>query len=1143
MLLLGLGWFEGGLRIIMALLCSFIYKLIASLFELFINISKVELLSSKEITPIYQRVTMVLTIVMVFYVTFELVKYIIQPDAMKDKEKGASKVVIRMILVVVLIAFVPTAFSYAYKIQNAIIEREVLSKVILGKSNTSSTTFGRNFSADMFSLFYKFDKKYWDESKECDDIDCEKLVDGNLNTLRATGKLENLTYGLNETDTKTENGVSQDIALIRFDGLFAVLVGGFLVYILVLYCIDLGVRVAQITFLQIIAPIPIIGYLQPKKDNMFNKWVKQCLTTYLDLFIRLAIIYFILLVCKIIADAYNNGTLIQGIDDDASTFVYIAVIMGLLLFAQKAPKMLQELFPKMGAASGNFGLKGSERVAPLAARAIGAGTGFARGFIRGQIAKTQNARKRNKDLKEKLRAEGKPTDRKSMRQARKEARQNARASKRQLKGKSRELTNAERGLRGAEKEQKLADERLKLAEKNGSKDEINKAKKAKEEADKKLKNANIKYETVRQGNEKYLKDRESAKANRDNAKTKLDSAEKRREALKEELTKMDENDPKRKELLDKLDGLDPDAKDYKEKKAELMDELKKLDDPKRQEIEQKLKEQEGINERREELIKELDGLEKDNPRRQEIEQELLSLNEKEKIKENLNQQLSDLNDKESKLNEYGRIHDTITDAKVSYNAAEEVYKEAEKNYKISESLNNDNVAKQEYDRTKAELDRVNDPDSNATQEEKETAQRRFDQAKSRYEYEKNNGELRGYSKMITDDMTAQSNLADARNQTYGAYVGVKAAGSALRGGLIGAMSGAKAKKIGDVWKQSGEGVKKVIKKEDEDVQFLQKGGSATFSGVIDRAVAHAEQKIGIKTQSESMNMKIKDYQDKIKLLNSEAEKETQVKTFLDSAKQRSGTKLDAGEQKIFVDNSLEGIKMSDGRAISWQEASGIANYTDGSYTTSTLLQAVRNQENTAINESESANQVYNEAEANLARMRSQAIANPNDTELRKQVDAEEIRVAQLRRDKEEKARIAEEKKTITKLARKRLLEYGVSKAIQGDKTDNILYDTVNSLRAAIDVSRNIPAARKHVYDGIVARYPNRPDKVEKIWGAFINNNLHDYEDVDVIEGLLTNHVGILKNESSIYKAQSDKLSESSWKGAADASAGSGSSNK
>ena len=89
MLLLGLGWFEGGLRIIMALLCSFIYKLIASLFELFINISKVELLSSKEITPIYQRVTMVLTIVMVFYVTFELVKYIIQPDAMKDKEKGA----------------------------------------------------------------------------------------------------------------------------------------------------------------------------------------------------------------------------------------------------------------------------------------------------------------------------------------------------------------------------------------------------------------------------------------------------------------------------------------------------------------------------------------------------------------------------------------------------------------------------------------------------------------------------------------------------------------------------------------------------------------------------------------------------------------------------------------------------------------------------------------------------------------------------------------------------------------------------------------------------------------------------------------------------------------------------------------------
>lgn len=68
---------------------------------------------------------------------------------------------------------------------------------------------------------------------------------------------------------------------IHFDAWFAMGVGLFLCYILVLYVIDIGVRVAQLTYLQIIAPIPIISYLSPKKDGMFQKWVKQCVVTFL----------------------------------------------------------------------------------------------------------------------------------------------------------------------------------------------------------------------------------------------------------------------------------------------------------------------------------------------------------------------------------------------------------------------------------------------------------------------------------------------------------------------------------------------------------------------------------------------------------------------------------------------------------------------------------------------------------------------------------------------------------------------------------------------------------------------------------------------------------------------------------------------
>ena len=119
------------------------------------NVAKVNILSSDQVKPIYQRVTMILTIIMIFYVTFEFVKYVIQPEAMTDKEKGASKIVQKMVIVVVLIAFVPTIFSTAYRLQNSIIGNQVFSKVILGKQNVNSQEFGRNFSANLFRMFYK----------------------------------------------------------------------------------------------------------------------------------------------------------------------------------------------------------------------------------------------------------------------------------------------------------------------------------------------------------------------------------------------------------------------------------------------------------------------------------------------------------------------------------------------------------------------------------------------------------------------------------------------------------------------------------------------------------------------------------------------------------------------------------------------------------------------------------------------------------------------------------------------------------------------------------------------------------------------------------------------------------------------------
>lgn len=404
MLFLDLSFWEAGIRGLMAMLCQLIYPIMSFLYELFNNVTKINILSQKDIEPIYTRITMILTIIMVFYVTFQFVKYVIQPDGLTDKEKGAGPIIYKMIGVVALIAFVPIIFEKAYDLQNAIIGKNVISQVILGPQATiDEGNMGSSFSSTVFNMFYYV--KDENKSASCHDgMDCETLVNYNVGLLKDENRLDSITLGLNET-----NGT--ETALINFDGFLAVIVGGFLVYILLLYCIDVGVRWVQLLYLQIIAPIPIIGFLSPKKDGIFQKWTKQCLTTYLDLFLRIGIINIVLLLCNelLISKVDSSSELLSGLGELSpmmETLIYVVLIMGVMLFAHKAPKMLGELFPKMGAASGNFGLSAKERGLKNAPRVLGAAAGTAVGAVVGAGSGLAQGWRRRKSLDKNGQAKG-----------------------------------------------------------------------------------------------------------------------------------------------------------------------------------------------------------------------------------------------------------------------------------------------------------------------------------------------------------------------------------------------------------------------------------------------------------------------------------------------------------------------------------------------------------------------------------------------------------------------------------------------------------------------------------------------------------------------------------------------------------------
>ena len=387
------------LRKVAGSICNAIYSLISILFDVFYNLANIRILNAgyevngiwhdAPITVIYKRVTLLLGIIMVFYVTFQFIKYVLEPDTFSDKEKGGEKLVFKLIIVVVLMGTVPTIFDKAYDVQRLILNSHLIDKVLIGNANSNVESFGRNLSANVFSLFYYQDVSV-SEGLICEDnLTCQEIVKMNLGGITRAGTMPVITTGLGKK-------VNDGRYAILFDTWFAMGVGLFLCYILVLYVIDIGVRVAQLTYLQIIAPIPIIAYLSPKKDGMFQKWAKQCAITFLDLFIRLFIICFMLLVISNISISSIGESINANVDETTKTWVYIALILGLLLFAQKAPKLIQELFPNMGAAMGNFGLKPGDRMPALAAKAAAMGLGGASALARKTIGRTANALKHNR---------------------------------------------------------------------------------------------------------------------------------------------------------------------------------------------------------------------------------------------------------------------------------------------------------------------------------------------------------------------------------------------------------------------------------------------------------------------------------------------------------------------------------------------------------------------------------------------------------------------------------------------------------------------------------------------------------------------------------------------------------------------------
>ena len=174
--------------------------------------------------------------------------------------------------------------------------------------------------------------------------------------------------------------------VFAFNWLAACIVGIIFLIIMIGFTIDIAIRSIKLAILRLIAPIPVISYIEPKssKDGgMFSSWVKALTSTYLDLFLRLAIVYFVLF---IIQDMIINGVIIDEAGGMVGIISFIFIMLGLFFFAKMAPKFIKDALGLKGAGMSNIGLSGI-----LGGAAMVAGGGGLAGFAMGAMNGTDAA--------------------------------------------------------------------------------------------------------------------------------------------------------------------------------------------------------------------------------------------------------------------------------------------------------------------------------------------------------------------------------------------------------------------------------------------------------------------------------------------------------------------------------------------------------------------------------------------------------------------------------------------------------------------------------------------------------------------------------------------------------------------------------
>lgn len=365
-----------------------IYNLVDFAYQIFMAVASARIFTDETIRSFANRVYIIIGVIALFVIAYALLRAIVDPDASSKSEMTPAKIVPNVLKAIILIAFIPTIFNFVYQMQDVILGTDVIGKILIGdnytrdyqKSDDSSSsisfnTAGKQLANDLFKSFLTLSNTSRQANKNESNIaagDCNK----NCLTYFPSGEdtkpsyqdlsdaIDNgKTINFSDTDSSTagldlytnlaDNVFSEEL---DYNPIVQLLVGLVVVYVFVSFCIDMGVRAIKLGYFELIAPFPILTIIIPGQKKIFDNWLKATISTFADVFVKIATMFFGILLIQNLPDINGNlweNSFIGTPSLPVRIFARVFIIIGIILFIKQAPQLISDI---TGIKAGSFKL-------------------------------------------------------------------------------------------------------------------------------------------------------------------------------------------------------------------------------------------------------------------------------------------------------------------------------------------------------------------------------------------------------------------------------------------------------------------------------------------------------------------------------------------------------------------------------------------------------------------------------------------------------------------------------------------------------------------------------------------------------------------------------------------------------------------